>query len=94
MKKSVTLLIVVSIILSLAIPVLADDISLSAKSAVLMCADTGDVLYEYNSDEKMNIASITKIMTAILVIENCRDLNTKVKIKPECCNLEGSSMYL
>lgn len=94
MKKTVIFLIIVSLILSLSIPAFADEISLSAKSAILVCADTGDVIYEHNSDEKMNIASITKIMTAILVIENCKDLNAKVKIKSECCNLEGSSMYL
>lgn len=80
--------------LALGIPALADEIAISAKSAILVCADTGDVLYEKNSDERMNIASITKIMTAILVIENCEDLDAKVKIKSEYCNIEGSSMYL
>lgn len=94
MKKLITFLIIFASIISMSVPAFADDMELSAKSAILMCADTGDILYEHNADEKMNIASITKIMTAILVIENCDDLNTKVKIKPECCNIEGSSMYL
>lgn len=66
---------------------------ISAKSAILYCADTGDVLYEKNADKRMLIASVTKIMTAIVVIENC-DLNEQVKLKPEWCAIEGSSMYL
>lgn len=80
--------------LSLSLPALAEETDVSAHSAILVCADTGDVLFEKNSAEKMNIASITKIMTAILVIENCADLDAKVKIKDEYCNIEGSSMYL
>lgn len=94
MKRLICLIISLSILLALGIPALADEIAISAKSAILVCADTGDVLYEKNSDERMNIASITKIMTAILVIENCEDLDAKVKIKSEYCNIEGSSMYL
>ncbi len=94
MKKLITYLITLSCIFSLCIPAFADEPDISAKSSILVCADTGDVLYEKNADEKMNIASITKIMTAILVIENCKDLNAKIKIPSECCNIEGSSMYL
>lgn len=94
MKNTIIFLIIFSIILSINAAAFADEIEVSAKSAVLMCADNGEVLYERNADEKMNIASITKIMTAILVIENCDNLNTTVTIKSEYCNLEGSSMYL
>ena len=66
---------------------------ISAHSAILYCADTGDVLYEKNADEHMLIASITKIMTAIVVIENC-DLDAEIVPEPEWCCIEGSSMYL
>ncbi len=66
---------------------------ISAHSAILYCADTGDVLYEKNADEHMLIASITKIMTAIVIIENC-DLDAVIVPKPEWCCIEGSSMYL
>ena len=65
----------------------------SAHSAILTCADTGDVLYEKNADEPMLIASTTKIMTAIVVIENT-DIDSAVEIKPEWCGAEGSTMYL
>lgn len=66
---------------------------ISAYSAILYCADTGDVLYEKNADEHMLIASITKIMTAIVIIENC-DLDAEIVPEPEWCCIEGSSMYL
>lgn len=93
MKRIISFIIFISVLFTLIIPVFADT-EISAKSAILVCADTGDVIYEKNADEPMNIASITKIMTAIIAIENCADLESAVKIKPEWCNIEGSSMYL
>ena len=65
--------------------------ALSAQSAVLVCE--GEVLYEKNARLRLPMASTTKIMTAILAIENA---NTEdiVSIKPEHCMVEGSSMYL
>ena len=45
------------------------DLGLQAKSAILMDVSTGDVLYEQNSDEKLPPASITKIMTLLLIYE-------------------------
>ena len=66
--------------------------SVSAHSAVIM-ADSGEVLFAKNADEKLPIASTTKIMTAIIVIENCK-LDDSVLITAESCNIEGSSMYL
>ena len=71
----------------------ADKIEISSHSAILCCADTGDVLYEKNADEKMLIASTTKLMTALVVLENAQ-LDEEVKPEPEWCNIEGSSMYL
>ncbi len=47
------------------------DIALYSQAVVLMDSNTGKVLYEKNSEEKMYPASTTKIMTAILAIENC-----------------------
>lgn len=71
----------------------ADDVpDISAKSAVVLHAD-GEVLYEKNADERLLIASTTKIMTAIVAIENCA-LDDTVKVTRESCGIEGSSMYL
>lgn len=94
MKKIISILLCISFMLCIpAGTAKADEYELSAQSAILMCSDTGDVLYEKNPDDKMLIASITKIMTAIIVIENC-DMDEQIKIKPEWSAVEGSSMYL
>jgi len=54
-----------------------------SEAAILVSLDTGDVLFEKNVDEKRFPASITKIMTAVLLIENCSDLNTEVIVTKE-----------
>ena len=69
-----------------------DSPSLSAHSAIVMHSG-GEVVFEQNPDEKMLIASTTKIMTALVVLENCA-LDEQVEILPEYCGIEGSSMYL
>lgn len=65
----------------------------SAKSAILMDADTGRILYAKHCDQKSLIASTTKIMTAIVVLEHC-DLDEVYEIPPEATGVEGSSIYL
>ena len=79
MKKIVSAIIVGAVISAmLPISALADEEhELSAHSAIVLCADTGDVIFEQNADERMLIASITKIMTAIVVIENA-DLDAQI----------------
>lgn len=56
-----------------------DDVSIDAPVALLMDANTGKILYEKNAHEKMYPASTTKIMTAILALEN-RDLSHVAKV--------------
>ncbi len=46
-----------------------DTMGLSAKAAILMNLETGEILYEYNADERLPEASITKVMTLLLVFE-------------------------
>lgn len=65
---------------------------ISAGSALVMHSG-GEVIYERNGDERVLIASTTKLMTAILVLESCA-LEDVVEIKSEYCGIEGSSMYL
>lgn len=50
---------------------------LTAQAGIVMDVDTGAVLFEKNMDARMYPASITKVMTALVVLENC-DLNDKV----------------
>lgn len=68
-------------------------LSVSAHSAALLDGDSGQVLWEKNAREKSLIASTTKIMTALVVLEQA-DLKAEVEIPPEAVGVEGSSMYL
>lgn len=71
----------------------AASVSVSASSAVLMDQESGRVLYGKNAHEKKRIASITKIMTAILAIESGK-LERKVQVSAKATRAEGSSVYL
>ena len=75
----------------LILPLKAD--AISAEKAILMDAATGRVLYEKNADDRSLIASTTKIMTALVVAEQCNVLD-RVRIPKEAVGIEGSSMYL
>ncbi len=68
-------------------------LDLSAKAAVLMCADTGEVLFEKNADEKLAIASITKIMTAVIALEYAAANDREIRFT-SAMTAEGSSLYL
>ncbi|WML47656.1 D-alanyl-D-alanine carboxypeptidase family protein [Neobacillus sp. PS3-34] len=67
--------------------------SVSAKSAILMEQKTGRVLYEKDAHKISRIASITKIMTAILAIESGK-MDEYVKVSNKATKAEGSSIYL
>ena len=76
-----------------AFPLRAEAVSTSATSAILVDVDSGRVLYEHNADAKMLIASTTKILTALVAIEE-GDLSQTVTVSREAAYTEGSSMYL
>lgn len=67
--------------------------ALSAEKAVLLDAVSGRVLYEKNADQRSLIASTTKIMTALVVCEQCNVLD-RMRVPKEAVGIEGSSMYL
>ncbi len=69
------------------------DISLSAENAILIDQQTGDVLFEQNAHHKQSIASITKIMTAIIAIESGQ-MDEMAKVSRNAIHTEGSSIYL
>lgn len=68
-------------------------LSLSCRSCVLMDSDSGRVLYEKDKDNPRLIASITKIMTAILAIESNR-LEEEVVVGEEVLTMYGSNIYI
>ena len=65
----------------------------SARSAVLYVPETKDFLYLKNPDERLPMASTTKIMTALVAIESCQ-LNEYVTVDHSAVGIEGSSAYL
>ena len=67
--------------------------AVSAEKAILLDAVSGRVLYEKNADAQSLIASTTKIMTALVVCEQCNVLD-RMRIPKEAVGIEGSSMYL
>ena len=67
--------------------------AMSAQKAILLDAATGRVLYAKDADSPSLIASTTKIMTALVVCEQCNVLD-RVRIPKEAVGIEGSSMYL
>lgn len=56
--------------------------------------DSKRLLNGYNENQKLPMASTTKIMTAVLAIENIPDLNLEVVVPSECVGIEGTSIYL
>jgi len=71
---------------------------IKANSALLMAANTGEIIFEMNSNEKRPIASITKIMTMLLVMEaiaeNKISLNDVVVASENAAGMGGSQVYL
>ncbi len=71
----------------------ADGLKVSARSAILLEASTGRVLYQQNAYAKMPMASTTKIMTALVALEN-GNLGDTVVVSRNASGIEGSSIWL
>ena len=82
-----------TVLLSVAMCFCAPVSALSARSAVVMDAPTGRVLFAQNAHDRSLIASTTKIMTGLLVCEDM-DLQQEIPVPPEAVGIEGSSLYL
>lgn len=72
----------------------ADAPEVSAKAAVLLDAASGRVLYAREPHARLPMASLTKIMTAIVALEATSDLEEVVTVSPNAEGVEGSSIYL
>ena len=91
MKRTIAGMAAVILTAILFFPVRAQ--AVSAEKCILLDAQTGRVLYEKNADSQGLIASTTKIMTALIVCEQCNVLD-RMRIPKEAVGIEGSSMYL
>ena len=65
----------------------------SNQAEIVMELNTGRVVHEFNAQSKKYMASTTKILTAITIIENC-DLDEIVVVQKQTTGIEGSSIYL
>lgn len=76
----------------------APDLGITAKAAILMEADTGTVIYEKNATERLSPASITKVMTLILIFDAIESgqitLQDEVTTSAYAKSMGGSQVFL
>lgn len=100
MKKIITfILITVMVTTTCCISTSAEEaLDVSCPSAILMDQTTGTVLFEKNADEKRAPASVTKIMTLLLIMEAVEDekldWSSPIAVSPEAAGMGGSQVYL
>ncbi|MCM1334824.1 MAG: D-alanyl-D-alanine carboxypeptidase [Bacteroides sp.] len=70
----------------------------SARAAFLAETETGQVLYEYNADERLSIASVTKVMTLLIAAEEIEkgsiDFETTATCSDHAASMDGSVIWL
>ncbi|WP_442919991.1 D-alanyl-D-alanine carboxypeptidase family protein [Metabacillus sp. B2-18] len=91
--KKVTAGFIIIFLLMGIVPKQTSAVGVSAQTAILIEQESGRILYEKQAHKKMRIASITKIMTAILAIESGK-LNEMATVSEQAIRAEGSSVYL
>lgn len=92
LKKYLSFMILIILCFSINININAEELSLNSKNIVLYNMNDKNIIYEEKKDEVISIASLTKIMTSIVALENL-DLNKKITITNEFFNnTEGLSM--
>lgn len=99
MKKGILFLILGVLFLNLPIIVLAEeDLISNAKSGLLMEISTGNILYEKNIHEQVAVASMTKMMSQILILEAVEDgkikWEDKVQVSKNAADFGGSQIWL
>ena len=102
MKKVFSLLLFFVLLCSFTVPTFAVDdngnLNLDAESAILIEANSGKVLYEKNATKRLPPASVTKIMSILLVMEAVSggevSLSDTVNISPNAASMGGSQVFL
>lgn len=92
-KKISIISLSMAMLLAILFPKEASSLSLSASGAILMEQESGRVLFDQEGHKIKRIASITKIMTAIIAIESGK-MDETVKVSKQAAYTEGSSIYL
>ena len=86
-------MMIFAVALGFAVPVHAEEVHTSARAYALYCVNNGEMLFSRNPDERLPMASTTKIMTALITLEIAGRENRVVEFTDEM-TAEGSSMYL
>ena len=98
LKKGIITFLCLSLIFLNTKVVKADTLLPNAKSGLLMEVSTGTIIYEKNIHEKVSVASMTKMMGMILVMEALEDgnirLDEKIKTSKNASNMGGSQIWL
>lgn len=94
MKKIIILLL----LLLIPVKVNANELAKNSVSSILMEYSSGNILYENNSDEELSPASMTKVMTMLLIMEALEaekiKLNDMVVVSPNAARMGGSQVFL
>lgn len=94
MKKLISLILIFVLLLNSGFCVSAENIlDISAKSAVVVCADTLEIVYSKNMNEQLSMASTTKIMSAIIALEYGA-VDEPITVTNDMIAVEGSSIGL
>lgn len=97
-KLTCFLMLLVIITFQITVPAQCDTPVVSAPSAILMEASTGTVIYEKDADTRLRPASITKIMTLILIFDALEEgkitLDEKVTVSEHAASMGGSQVFL
>lgn len=94
MKRLIAVILTVIILSSAVSAGASGPPALSAACAILVDGESGRVLFGQNVHEERAIASITKLMTALVAAEHAQSLEEEVVVRPEWTGIEGSSIYL
>lgn len=97
-KRFISYVLILTFLFTNSNLVLANNINLNAKSGILMEPTTKTILLEQNPDEKLPIASVTKIMTLVLIYDAIKyeriKLDDIVTISQHAASMGGSQVYL
>lgn len=100
MKRFCCIFLFCTFLLTFSTPLCAAEFSdkVDAKSAILMEASTGTVLFEYNADDALPPASVTKVMTMLLVLEaldsEALKLDDMITVSDYASSMGGSQVFL
>ena len=90
--------IILFLLLVLPFPVFAEELIPSSKSGILMEVNSGKILYEKEKDRRLSIASMTKMMAQILILEEIESGKIKwedvVTVSKNASDMGGSQIYL